>query len=68
MTSRLATSVNAKVISSQIKREYLEPVLGQVIVPENYNFGGISGAPMLYVLMTGGLFAGLDCRAHRDRR
>jgi len=34
-------------VSSQIEREYLIPVLGEGLPPENFNFGGISGGPML---------------------
>lgn len=52
----MASSVSETNISSLIERDHLEPVLGEGIMPENYNFGGISGAPMLYVFMKGELF------------
>jgi hypothetical protein len=35
-------------------KEYLEPVLGEGVVPENYNFGGMSGGPVIYNLLTKG--------------
>jgi hypothetical protein len=51
------SSVNAHNVSFLVERERLEPILGQGIPPENYNYGGISGAPMLYTLLTkGGVF------------
>jgi len=37
----LVSSVNDREISTLLEREYLEPVLGEGIVPEDYNFGGI---------------------------
>jgi hypothetical protein len=46
------SSVNVRNVSSLVEREYLEPMLGQGIPPENYNYGGISGGPMLYNLLT----------------
>jgi hypothetical protein len=46
------SSVNVRNISSLVEREYLEPMFGQGIPPENYNYGGISGGPMLYNLLT----------------
>jgi hypothetical protein len=39
-------------VSSLIEREHLEPALGEGIPPENYNFGGISGGPMLHVSLS----------------
>ncbi|MEA2879589.1 MAG: hypothetical protein QOF14_4785 [Hyphomicrobiales bacterium] len=48
----LVDSVSPRNVSSLIEREYLEPALGQGIPPENYDYGGISGGPMLYNLLT----------------
>lgn len=50
--SGIASSINERDIMSHIEREHLEPALGEGIPPENYNFGGISGGPMLYVVET----------------
>jgi hypothetical protein len=53
----LVSSINDRDISTLLERNYLEPVLGEGIVPENYNFGGISGGPLIYNTVTdGGLF------------
>jgi hypothetical protein len=53
----LVSSINDRDISTLLERDYLEPVLGEGIVPENYNFGGISGGPVIYNTLTeGGLF------------
>ena len=41
-------SVTVRNVSSMMEREHLEPMFGQGIPPENYNYGGISGGPMLY--------------------
>jgi len=49
----LVSSVNDREISTLLEREYLEPVLGEGIVPEDYNFGGISGGPLIYNVLTG---------------
>jgi len=49
--------VNDRDISTLLEREYLEPAMGEGVVPENYNFGGMSGGPVIYNLITkGGLF------------
>src|SRR5262249_48117096 len=48
--SGVASSVSDTDVSSLIEREYLEAALGEGIPPENYDFGGISGGPMLYVI------------------
>jgi hypothetical protein len=48
--SGIATSVSEKDISSLIEREHLMPALGDGIPPENFDFGGISGGPMLTVV------------------
>jgi hypothetical protein len=50
--SGIASGVNERDILSQIEREHLEPALGDGIPPENFDFGGISGGPMLYVVET----------------
>jgi len=48
--SGIATSVTPRYVSSLIEREHLIAQLGGGIPPENYNFGGISGGPMLTVM------------------
>lgn len=48
----MVSSVSPRNISSLIEREHLEPALGNGIPPENFHFGGISGAPMLYNVLT----------------
>ena len=48
--SGIATSVSEKDISTLIEREHLIPVLGGGVPPENFDFGGISGGPMLMVI------------------
>jgi hypothetical protein len=48
--SSVASSVNDHTISTQIARERLIAVLGGGIPPENYNFSGMSGGPMLTVV------------------
>jgi hypothetical protein len=48
----LISSVSVRNISSLVEREHLEPALGEGIPPENYNYGGISGGPMLYNVLT----------------
>jgi hypothetical protein len=50
--SGVASAVNDRDVLTQVEREYLEPALGEGIPPENYNFGGISGGPMLHVVET----------------
>lgn len=50
--SGVATSVSEVDISSLIEREHLMPALGHGIPPENFDFGGISGGPMLTVIET----------------
>jgi hypothetical protein len=49
----IATSVSEKSISIQLEREYLVPLLGGGIPPENFNFGGISGGPVIKIVETG---------------
>jgi len=46
----IATSVSEKDVSSQIEREYLMSHFGRGIPPENYDFRGLSGGPMLAVV------------------
>lgn len=46
----IATSVSEKDVSSQIEREHLMSHFGEGIPPENYDFGGLSGGPMLAVV------------------
>jgi hypothetical protein len=53
--SGVATQVNERVISSQIERQNLTPVLGDGIMPENFDFRGMSGAPMITVVQHRGL-------------
>ena len=48
----LATSVNDISISLLIEREYLFPVLGDGMIPEDYDFGGISGGPFVAIVQT----------------
>jgi hypothetical protein len=51
----IVSSLSDTTVSSLVEREHLAPALGEGIPPENFNFGGISGAPMLYATMRGGL-------------
>jgi hypothetical protein len=51
----VANSVSEDNVSSLIDREKIIPVLGDGIPPENYNFQGISGGPMLSVIEYKGL-------------
>ncbi len=46
----IATSVSEKDVSSQIEREYLTSYFGEGVPPENYDFRGLSGGPMLAVV------------------
>ena len=46
----VATSITPMYVSSLIEREHLIPKFGDGIPPENYDFGGISGGPMLTVM------------------
>jgi hypothetical protein len=45
----LASSVSPLNISSLFERQYAESISGVALPPENFNFGGISGGPMIYV-------------------
>jgi hypothetical protein len=51
----VASSVSERDVSSLIERSDLVPVLGRGLPPENFNFGGISGGPMLSVIEQIGL-------------
>jgi hypothetical protein len=46
----IASSVSDTDISSLIEREHIMDVLGTGLPPENYDFGGMSGGPMLTVV------------------
>jgi hypothetical protein len=48
----IASSVSETDVSSLIEREHLIAVLGHGPPPEDYNFGGMSGGPMLSVIET----------------
>jgi len=47
-----ATSVSDKRISILLEREYLVPLLGGGIPPENFDFGGVSGGPVIKIVET----------------
>ena len=47
VASGLATSVSETDVSTMLERANLVPVLGRGVPPENFDFGGISGGPML---------------------
>lgn len=51
----VASSVSERQVSSLVERRRLIPVLGCGLPPENFNFGGISGGPMLNVIEQNGL-------------
>lgn len=51
----VASSVSELDVSSLIEHEYLIPVLGRGLLPENFDFRGISGGPMLSVIEPKGL-------------
>jgi hypothetical protein len=53
--SGIASSVSERDISTLIEREHLIPMLGGGIPPENFDFRGISGGPMLMVIQGGHL-------------
>jgi hypothetical protein len=46
----IASSVSEKDVSYQIERNNLMPLFGEGIPPENYDFRGMSGGPMLAVV------------------
>lgn len=51
----IATSVNERDVSSQIERNELISLLPAGLPPENYDFSGMSGGPMLSVVETNSL-------------
>lgn len=51
----VASSVSELDVSTLIEREHIIPVLGEGMPPENYDFRGISGGPMLSVIECRGL-------------
>ncbi len=51
----IASSISEIDVSSLIEREHLIPLLGEGIPPPDYNFGGISGGPMLSVVERNGV-------------
>ena len=46
------TSANEQSISVQIERERLVQVLGDGVMSEDYDFGGISGGPLIAIVQT----------------
>jgi hypothetical protein len=48
----IASSVNETAISIQIERERMCQVLGDDEMPQNYDFGGMSGGPLLAIVQT----------------
>lgn len=48
----VATSVSEIDVCTQMERQHLFAVLGHGLPPENFDFGGISGGPMLTVVET----------------
>ena len=48
----IATSCNETSISVLIERQHLAQVLGDQTMPENYDFGGISGGPLISIVQT----------------
>ena len=51
----VATSVNERDISSQHERENWVDVRGQGLPPEGFNYGGLSGGPMITVVEHNGI-------------
>jgi hypothetical protein len=52
VSSGAASSVSELDISTVINREYLHPILGQGVPPEDFDYGGMSGGPILSVVET----------------
>jgi hypothetical protein len=50
--SGVATSVSEDSISLLIERQHLAPALGKGVIPENYDFGGVSGGPVIAIVET----------------
>ncbi|WP_339036159.1 hypothetical protein WHZ78_01145 [Bradyrhizobium symbiodeficiens] len=64
----LVSSVIDRDISMPLERDYLEPVLGEGVAPEDYDFSGISGGPLIYNVLTArGLLVKRARRRHRFR-
>ena len=55
--SGLVSGINNFHVSSLLERDCVQPLDGEGMVPDNYDFGGISGSPLIYFLTKGGLFA-----------
>jgi hypothetical protein len=53
--SGVASSISETDVSSLIERENLTPVFENGLPPENFDFGGMSGGPMLAVIESRGL-------------
>jgi hypothetical protein len=51
----IVTSVHERCISIQIERQNLVRVLGDEDMPENFDFGGMSGGPLLSIVERGSL-------------
>lgn len=51
----VASSVSELDVSTQIERDYILDVMGLGLPPENFDFGGMSGGPMLSVVERNGL-------------
>lgn len=51
----VASSISESDVSSLIQREHLIAVLGIGLPPENYDFGGMSGGPMLMAIERAGI-------------
>lgn len=49
----IATSVSELDVSTMLERENMLPVLGRGLPPENFDFRGLSGGPMLTVVQNG---------------
>jgi hypothetical protein len=52
--SGVVSSLSERDVSTVIEREHLMPVLGGGLPPENFDFGGMSGGPMLMVIQEHG--------------
>jgi hypothetical protein len=50
--SGIATGANESVISILIERQHLVAPIGESMLPENYDFRGISGGPVLAIIET----------------
>jgi hypothetical protein len=50
--SGIAASVSDRDVSILLEREYMVPLLGGGIPPENFDFGGMSGGPVIKIVET----------------